>query len=208
MVKSGNSAVRRRNSTRKRPSRGNIERAIAPPPSTISYSGPIAFPQTDETTVTLYDSFDITATTGGPLVFKFDNNPSSARNWTEYSTAWNNYRVLGIRYRYYPRVVVNTTSATGPEGLFGVNTIVHGIVPSPTTLPTAMSIGQARPWVVFDRFTREWRMQEVAEATYGLCSAPALTSNTLIMYASAPGITFDYGTVMIEYLVQFKTHVQ
>lgn len=175
---------------------------MSPPPNTIAYKGPVRTVANDETTVTLFDSFDITTVLATPTALRFDNNPSSARNWSEYSTSWNNYRVLGIRYRYFPASVVNTTTI---PGTFGYQSIVHGSVAAPASLAQAASTGISAPWVVFNRFNRTWKMQEVAEATFGLCSAPAATSNTLVLYLSA-GAAIDYGTVMIEYLVQFKTH--
>jgi len=190
----------RRGKARKDPSVTSMN----PPPNTIAYRGPIALPSTDELTVTLYDSFDISTVTATQLQLRFDNNPSSARNWSEYSTAWNNYRVLGIRYKYFPVQFVAETSIK--PGTFGYHSIVHGAVSAPASLPQAASTGVSRPWTLFKPFTRVWRMQEVAEATYGLCSAPASTSNTLVLYGSASSPGADYGTVMIEYLVQFKTH--
>ncbi len=187
---------------RRRGTRKNSQLSMAPPPSTISYKGPITVPPTDELSVTLYDSFDVTFTASTPLVLKFDNNPSSARNWTEYSTAWNQYRVLGIRYRYYPSRPVNVTG----DGLFGVQSIVHGSYANPASLAQAMSTGIARPFQPWKAFTRIWKMQEVVEAAYTATSSPALNSNTLIIYGSSSAATIDVGTVMIEYLVQFKGH--
>lgn len=175
---------------------------MAPPPSTIMYTGPIGIPSTDESTVTLYDSFDVSLLLATQLQLLFDNNPSAARNWTEYSTAWKQYRVLGIRYRYYPSRPVNLSGEAG----FGVQSIVHGTYTAPASLAQAMSSGIARPWQVWKAFTREWKMQEVNEAGFTPTSAPAASSNTLLMYASAPGSAIDIGTVMIEYLVQFKNH--
>jgi hypothetical protein len=196
-----NSRMRRRRRITKSSRRAEVS-TMSPPPNTIAYKGPVRTVSDDETTVTLFDSFDVSTAAGTSFVLKFDNNPSSARNWTEYSTSWNNYRVLGIRYRYFPASVVNTTSLVGN---FGYQSIVHGTVASPASLPQAASTGIAAPWVPFQRFNRVWKMQEVAEATFGLCSAPASTSNTLVAFMSA-GAAVDYGTIMIEYLVQFKTH--
>jgi hypothetical protein len=179
------------------------EMKISPPPNVIAYTGPLIQSTNDETTVLLYDSVDI-STTASSVSLRFDNNPSAARNWTEYSTAWNNYRVLGIRFRYMP---ANTVNTTGISGVPGYHAIVHGTVAAPTTLAQAASVGVSRPWQSFKPFVRDWRMQEVAEATFGLCSAPATTSNTLILFNSTNTSQY-FGAIMIEYLIQFKTHIQ
>lgn len=195
--------------SKKRVGRGrkrDIVSLISPPPNTIAYKGPISFPTSDELTVTLYDSTVIAPVITAQTKLLFDNNPSAARNWTEFSTAWNNYRVLGIRYKFYPNNTVNTTTTPGN---FGVQSIVHGtIAVAPNSLAEAMSTGVAKPWTIYKPFTRVWRMQETAEATYTLTSAPAANSNTLVVYASAAPATDNYGTVMVEYLVQFKTHAK
>lgn len=174
-------------------------------PSTTVYRGPISTPASDTEVITLRDSFDISSNAGGVVALRFDNNPSSARNWTELSTVFNDYRVLGIRYKYFPVNVVNTATF---GGIFGYNSIVHGSISLPTTLPQASSVGLAQPWTAFRRFTREWRMSEVVESVFQLCSAPAATSNTLLLYGTTGGINLDYGTIMIEYLIQYRTHVQ
>jgi hypothetical protein len=166
------------------------------------YKGPIVVPSTDEISVTLYDSFDVSLVLATQLQLLFDNNPSSARNWTEYSTSWKQYRVLGIRYRYYPSRPVNLAGEAG----FGVESIVHGTYAAPASLAQAMSTGRSRPWQPWKQFTREWKMQEVNEAIYTATGAPASNSHTLMLYASAPGSAVDVGTLMIEYLVQFKGH--
>lgn len=189
---------------RARKPRARLQNSLNPPPDTIMYRGPIAYSPQDETSVVLFDSFDVSVVVGTTYNSSINNNPTSARNYSEYSTSWSHYRVLGIRFKYYPSVPVNTTAL---GAFFGVNSIVHGSVTTPTTLPQAMSTGVSRPWEIYKRWTRTWRMQEVAEATYIPTGSPASTSTALQLFISSPGISQDLGTIMIEYLVQFKTHV-
>ncbi len=175
-----------------------------PLPSAIAYSGPVAIPLTDSTTVALLDSFPVTAV-AGTVSLVFNNNPSSARNWTEYSTAWNQYRVLGIKFRYFP--LSNTPNGVTITGA-GYSSIFHGTAVAPTTLPTAASTGVAEPWSIFQRFVRNWKMQETNEATFVLTSAPASTSDAMLMFSNniqAVGATV--GFVEVTYLIQFKTHI-
>jgi hypothetical protein len=131
-----------------------------------------------------------------------NNNPSSARNFSEYSTAWALYRVLWVKFSYYSSQVVNTTAT----GLFGVQSIVHGTPANPASLAQAMSTGVSRPWFPYKAFTRTWRMEDALEATYQSTSFPGSTSNTLVVYGAPTTTGTDIGTIMIEYLVQFKTH--
>jgi hypothetical protein len=48
---------------RKRGTKRNSSRSMLPPPSTILYRGPITYPPHDETSVLLYDSYDVSFTT-------------------------------------------------------------------------------------------------------------------------------------------------
>lgn len=178
-----------------------------PPPSMISYKGPISIPVADTTTVVLVDSGTIaTAMAAVTILATFNNNPSNARNWTEYSTSWAEYRVLGIKFSYFP--VTNTPNGVLLAGS-GFTSIFHGTSVAPTSLAEASSTGVSRSFNVFKPFVRTWRMCDINEATYTLTSAPASTSDTLVVYATnvIPGAT-TFGNVQIEYLVQFKTHTK
>jgi hypothetical protein len=196
------------NPSRMKSSRGRRLRRVTqklpePLPSTTQYSGPVTIPASDSISVILLDSYNVTATLGVVSLI-FNNNPSSARNWTEYSTAWNQYRVLGIKFRYFP--YQNTPNGITLSGA-GYSSIYHGTAAGPTTLPIAASTGIAQPWSVFQRFTRNWRMSEANEAAFTLTSAPASSSDTMVLYSnniSAAGATVGY--VEVSYLIQFKTH--
>jgi hypothetical protein len=195
------------NPPRMKASRGRRLRRITqklpdPIPSTIQYRGPVAIPPDDTTSAILMDSYNVTAV-AGVVLLTFNNNPSAARNWTEYSTAWNQYRVLGMKFRYFPLQNAPTAVTAGA----GYTSIFHGTSTAPTSLPIASSTGIAKPWNVFQRFTRDWRMSEANEASFILTSAPASTSDTLIVYANnVLGVAVTTGFIEVTYLVQFKTH--
>jgi hypothetical protein len=169
-----------------------------------SYGGPLTQVNYDSITVTLFDNATISASAGGSILANFGNNPSSAANWTEMSTSWDEYRVLGIKFSYDPNNVVNTATLSGFNGY---NMIVHGpSTSSPGTLAGAASTGVAHRWNAFRRFTREWRMSEVAESTFIDTSSPTTTSDALQLYAVNGTATQYYGNILIEFLVQFRTH--
>lgn len=178
-----------------------------PPPNLIAYKGPINIPVSDTTTVILVDNAPLTTGAATTIISAvFNNNPSSARNWAEYATAWNEYRVLGIKFTYDPlSPTPNALLQTGS----GYQSIFHGTAVAPTTLAEAASTGSAKSFNVFKNFVREWRMVDINEATYVLASAPASTSDVLVVYSnnSSP-VNTTFGNLRIEYLVQFKTHVK
>lgn len=185
--------------------RRNYSRLRNPPSSASSYSGPILMPANDTEVIVLKDNATVTCSAGGGISSVFNTNPSSARNWTEYSTSWVEYRVLGIHFTYFPIANAPSTILAGFSGYQSIN---HGTVTAPTTLAEASSTGDARGWNAFRNFTREWRMSTTGEALWQPCSGPATVSDTLVLYAIGAGVSLTYGDILIQYLVQFKTHAK
>jgi hypothetical protein len=158
----------------------------------------------DDTVVTLYDNATVTASAGGVISAAFNNNPSGAANFNDYSDAWDEYRVLGIKFSYDPNNVVNTATV---NGFNGYNMIVHApVATTPVSLADAASTGVSNRWNAFRRFVREWRMSEVSEAVWITTSAPVTTSDTLLLYSSGGTASNYYGNILIEYVVQFRSH--
>jgi hypothetical protein len=176
-----------------------------PPSSATNYSGPIRMPASDTEVIVLKDNATVVCSAGGVISSVYNTNPSGARNWTEYSTSWVEFRVLGIHFTYFP--VANAPSTT-LLGFSGYQSINHGTVTAPTTLAEASSTGDARGWNAFRNFTREWRMSTPGEALWQPCSGPATVSDTLVLYATGAGVSLTYGDILIQYLVQFKTHAK
>jgi len=188
----------------KRNRKGRNGTSVYVPPGATSYSGPISIRNLDTTTVALLDNATVTsAAMTGNIAGAFNNNPSNARNWTEYSTSWAEYRVLGIKYTYEPIYTCNTTTLIG---FSGYHSIVHGVPGTPASLAQAASTGIARKWNAFRPFTRSWRMNDTAEALWIATNAPAANSNALVVYAEGGTVSTYYGNILIEYLVEFRTH--
>jgi hypothetical protein len=202
MTNSANMKSSRKPRLRRKRANANLRNV---PASVTVYTGPIKMPTADTTSIVLRDNAAITTAAGGTIGATFNNNPSSARNWTEYSTSWVEYRVLGIRYTYFP--IANAPSTT-LLGFSGYNSINHGTITSPTTLAEASSTGDSRGWNAFRNFVREWRMATPAESLFQPCSVPSAISDTLMLFASGGGVTLTYGDILVEYLVQFKTHAK
>lgn len=192
--------IRRRRALRSM--RGNALRQNIPTNATF-FRGPLDTTD-DSTVVTLYLNATVTASAGGVVSGVFNNDPSNARNWTEYASSWYEYRVLGIRYKYDPNNVVNTATL---NGFNGYHSIIHGLANIvPTSLAQAASTGISKPFNAFKPFQREWRMSDTEESVFGSVAAPAATSNTLIVYAENGTANNYYGNISVEFLVQFRTH--
>jgi hypothetical protein len=168
------------------------------------YSGPVPQRTAENGIVALLrENASFASGTGTSFVSVLDNNPSGADNWTEYSNAWAEYRVLAIRVEYEPIQVVNTAAVTAAP-------LVHSVIHQPSLSPPAnygqaFSAGDAKLGNTMRKFVRTWRMSGTAEATYQNTLAPSATSLTVA--SSAFGLTtgVTYGIAFITYLVQFRT---
>lgn len=172
-------------------------------PASIEYTGPLTRMDHDSTIITLFDNASISSNGTGEISGQFGNNPSNARNWTEMSTSWAEYRVLGIKYTYMPKYSANTTTLSG---FSGYHSVVHGSPTVPASLAQGASTGDARIWNPFRPFVREWRMSEVDEAALQLTSTPSQNSFSMYLYATDATVSTLYGNIIIEYVVQFRTH--
>jgi hypothetical protein len=204
MTKSGSAMnINQRATRRRRRMRNNNTPSVSV--GAVMYRGPITMPSTDTTTVVLLDNAALTSSAGSVVAATYNNNPSNARNFAEYATSWEEYRVLGMKFTYDP--VTPTPNGT-LLSCSGYQSIVHGTAtPSPSSLAQAASIGIARSFNGFKPFTREWRMSNVNEAAFVLCASPASTSDTLFVYSNNATLSQTFGNIRIEYLIQFKTHV-
>jgi hypothetical protein len=173
-------------------------------PATVKYTGPLSDMNHDSTVITLYDNATVTANSGGAISAAFNNNPSGAANFNDMAASWDEYRVLGVKFSYDPNNVVNTSTVSGFNGY---NMIVHApVASSPATLAAAASMGVSRRWNAFRRFVREWRMSEISEAMWLDTTSPASTSDTMLLYAVGGTASNYYGNILLEYVVQFRSH--
>lgn len=186
----------------KRRGRGNVPSRVDP--ATIKYTGPLSDMNHDSIVITLYDNATVTANASGAISANFNNNPSNAANFNDQAASWDEFRVLGIKFSYDPNNVVNTATLSGFNGY---NMIVHApVASSPATLAAAASMGVSRRWNAFRPFVREWRMSEVSEATWLDTTSPSSTSDTLLLFAVNGTVSQYYGNLLIEYVVQFRSH--
>lgn len=173
-------------------------------PATVKYTGPLTDMNHDSMVMTLYDNATVTCNASGVIGASFNNNPSNAANFNDQAASWDEYRVLGVKFSYDPNNVVNTSTISGFNGY---NSIVHAPVAStPATLAAAASMGISRRWNAFRPFVREWRMSEISEATWLDTTSPTSTSDTLLLFAVNGTNSQYYGNILIEYIVQFRSH--
>lgn len=196
-----NETMTKRRNASKRTSRNNFPRV--PKPDMLAYHGPIPS-NTAETGIvaTLRDIATYVSGAGGDFVSYLDNNPSGTDNWSEYSTSWSEYRVLGVRFNYVPQFSVNTTAIiTAPL----VHSVLHmKSTPAVASFSQGLSYGDAKLGHITKPFIREWRMASAEEGTYLDTGAPSATAFTFMAYSASLTAATTYGYVFRTWLVQFR----
>jgi hypothetical protein len=150
----------------------------------------------------LRDEFALSTGVGTVISGNLDNNPSGTDNWSEYSTSWSEYRVLGIRFEFVPSFAVNTAAiATSPM----VSSVLHmAAAPAIVSYSQCFSYGDSKIGHITKPWVREWRMTETPEAAFIDCSAPTLSSYALTYYADTLTAATIYGQIFRTWLVQFR----
>jgi hypothetical protein len=182
---------------------GRLNFPPVPRPSQLEYKGIIPANAAEEGIVSvLRDVATYSTGAGTSFVSYLDNNPSSTDNWSEYSTSWSEYRVLGVRFEYVPTFTVNTAAINSAP-------LAHSVLhmkatPAISSYPQALSYGDARLGHVNKRFTREWRMASAEEGTFIDTASPAGTAFVFTAYAEGLTAALTYGTLFRTWLIQFR----
>lgn len=175
-----------------------------PPSSSVSYTGRIPTQNSESgTLVTLRNATSLATGVGVTQTLLVQNvDVTSFDNFSEYSTVFQEYRVLGIRYQYIPREVANIT---GLDAGLLVNSILHtAITPTPGNITEAYSYGDSKIGSGLRAFVREWRMTEVDEAKW-LDTNSAGTHKGIMLFLDQATANFTYGVLFMNALVQFRT---
>ncbi len=175
-----------------------------PPASQISYRGKIPTSSAESGIVmTLRRAYQVTTNGSGIYSATQTYDPSGCDNWTEMSTTFDEYRVLGIRYEYYPTFSVNTATVGG--GLLCSSILHTETAPSPGSITEAYSYGDSRVGNVFKPFVREWKMTDTNEADFNKTSSTSSSQYAFHLYVDQAGASIAYGVVFVTYLVQFRS---
>jgi hypothetical protein len=176
---------------------------LVPSPSALQYHGIIPRNASEDGIVSvLRDVVTFNTGAGTSFVSYLDNNPSSTDNWSEYSTSWSEYRVLGVRFEYSPTYVVNVAAVqTAPF----VTSVLHmKSTPAIASYPQALSYGDSRLGHITKPFSREWKMIGAEEGAWIDTGAPAGTTFIFTAYSETLTTALLYGTMLRTWLVQFR----
>jgi hypothetical protein len=172
-------------------------------PSAIVYHGPILKSLDKEntdtmTTVLLSDSAATASATAINGTFSF-YNPSTAVDWSDYSSSYDQYRVLGVELHFVP----NASTANFANSYAPIATVVDRDT-STALVSYASADNYAslemhcldRPW------KRVWHMANVTDAQFFNTQALPSTSGAFKLFASGLS-NVTYGRFICYWRVQF-----
>ncbi len=175
-----------------------------PNTSLLRYRGPIPQRTAEEgVVVTLRSLSTLSTGVGTSFNVTIDNNPSGYDNWSEYSTSWASYRVLGIRAEFIP--IYNVSLATVATAPIISNVLHTATAPAVTTLTDAFSFGDPGIHHTTKKFVREWRMVSPQEALWQPTASPSRTSYCFNFFSSGLTTATTYGYVYYTLLLQLAS---
>jgi len=180
--------------------------STGPSATSLSFKGPVVSrfdkANTNEVVVVLRYYQLLTSTAGSQIENTYPlDNPSGALNWSDYSTVFDEYRVLASDIKYEP-----SNQYTGPSTTVvnPIATVVDRDGSGPlTAFNNAIAYGSfemhnlSRPWI------RTYRMEGTREAVYSTTAAPG-TTGSFLLYAGMVTASTTYGYVVQTWRVQFR----
>jgi len=191
---------RRRSGRRKKSKRGS-SKGVTPITAT-SYHGPILDPAAranlDIIETTLL--WDVAITGAGTAInptFSF-TNPSNCVDWSDFSSSYDQYRVLAVELDYSPN------SGTRDPALTYTPLYVVVDRDTSTALSSVTGADQYESIKLEDlakKWRRIWRMAQVNESTFTNTQAP-INGGAFKLWASGVSNS-TYGRCLVQYRVQF-----
>lgn len=182
----------------------------------VVYRGPISIssagqPQTIK--INLKSVFTVSSNSAGFFeVYSDTLRPSQTSEWSNYSSTWREYRVLGIRSEYVPNYDASGFNGTGRSYQAGASAIYHGPNPAWQGAVNSSSVANtfymdgAKPFHPCERCVLEWRMGDIEEAQFFSTSAASVVGGVYSVSGTVtPSVPF--GVQYITTLVEFKGRV-
>lgn len=152
------------------------------------------------TTMMLTDQVDLASTAGGAIADVYGNSPTGSPNWADTNTVWGEFRVLGMKVRFYPNNRYSKTTTTCVPLVVCVDRRVSTALAS---YDAGVSREAHRLLSLEDPWTEQVLMDGSEEAQFQAVSGPVSVS-WIKLYATGLTVSTTYGKVFVDYLVQFR----
>jgi len=172
---------------------------------TVTYNGPIILPKSMEQAEVFPMNFSVTglvnADGGGVISQVFQTEDvRNAGDWSNVSQAYDEYRVVGMKFVYAP-IRRFDTAFPYPPIITLVERANNAAITSYSSMATHESVQFKE---AFRQFTRTLKMQSVEEADFLYVGDTPTSWGSIKIYGSGYTSSASYARYMITYLVQFR----
>lgn len=153
----------------------------------------------------------IASNAGGIISFSYTDDPSNFRDWSSVAALYDEYKVRGMKFQYYPYLPNDTSTITGFLPLFSVYD------PNSTGTPLT-SVNDAieyencrqhnmyRPWKRYFKFRRLAAVSGVVVGVGGFIPTASPTASQIAsFYGTGYDISTSYGTMVTTIYLTLRT---
>jgi len=182
----------------------------------IMYDGPVTIPrsklQEDITVVNMFLQANFSSSAAGTNQLVATNDPSFCYEWGSFDTLWEEFRVLGFDFEFFPS---NQYSKTTTLCVPGCGVIDHESTGALASLQAGFEHGSCRmlslenPWTDRGDYggsrapSLKWRMASSEEAVFTPTST-TLSNGAIKFYFGGLSASIVYGLYLLRFLVQFR----
>lgn len=140
-------------------------------------------------------------------------NPSSATNWSAYTTLYDQYRVVAVKLTYIPNLPNDTSTITGYHPLFIGFDVDSTSNPANSAdvyqLGYRKIVNMYRPWTFYVKVPKYNQISSGSTSTrkgWYDCANP-VTAGSMKFYGSGFDGSQQYGNTFVTYYLQFKNQI-
>ncbi len=185
-------------------------REFGPGDNASGYLGPVSVPRGPRQADTVVRTCTLMVSPVATLAVwaqSFSSDPTSATDWSQINTAYDEYRVLALRVQFTPRNRYNNTLSVANAGVIGVGVVAEDLN-NTTTFTTMQQAGEHASARLING-ADPWEATVHAQGKNLMTWNPTSGGPTYFMAVKVytdgwtSGIT-TFGVVMVRWLVQFR----
>lgn len=178
------------------------------PITSLTYKGPIQNKKdvANDDTISIVLVWDQAITAAGTVINNTwtMNNPANCVDWGDYSSSWDQYRVLGLRVAFFPnsKYTNPTTNTYAP-----LATVVDRDTSSSlSSYAAADNYASLKMFTLDSQWYRDMKMSGVSEAQFFNTQSVPSSGGGIKLFASGLS-NVSFGRILAYYRIQFEDEV-
>jgi hypothetical protein len=201
-------APRRPSTTKSKKSmsrKGGKSGTVGPPSTALAYTGPVAFPRSEQLAVRGFNIITQVASNGGGAIqIAVLNNPNASADWAAAASLYTEFRCLAFSTTYVPQFTTYSTSLTPTQSNVMVLALSRDAGASvPLNASAALQVQPNTFGPMMRQLSLEWKMSGPTEALW-LNTRTVSATAQIFLVATALTPSATYGQLVTQYAVQFR----